>query len=305
MRLLACITPPDNKLTNKVKGKISAIAKYMHAYVVVKVSILALLFIVTGCSQSDTVVDEPESLIAAADSAERAVWGEIVVVRGDSLRPSAFFDTTYKYLLPAILIEREKRIVTDSFARKTVLAVDRLQTSEQRQGGIATIQELERRDSLWSLRIDSLRKKYSTSISAYLDSAGVDSSTQKELISQLAVRERFIPKWRDRLDSLMRETLRTQREIIHFIDTASERIKIVGALQFTEATDMMTYQSFTAKLEQLALAQSDALQASYSTDRSSPKTRDGGSDTTMQEGIQPDTLSRPSVHSWPQAVRIR
>lgn len=276
----------------------------MRGRVVVQVCILALILV--GCGDSESVVGESQDLIAAADSAERAVWGEIAVIRSDSIRPSALFDTAYKYLLPAVLIEREKRTITDSFARKTVLAVDRLQTKQQRLSGITTIRTLEKQDSLWNLRVDSLQRRYASSIHLYLDFADVDSTERQGIIDRFIRRERFIPRWRDELDSLIREMLQTQREIIHFIDTASHRIKIEGALQFTEASDMVTYQSFTAKLEQLAIAQGDALQASYMNDRSRPNTQEEAKGEQASESTTAnDSLPAQKVHSWPQAVKIR
>ena len=303
MRFLTFMLPPEENGPAgpgpEATSSLRIFQKRTPRQVVVWVSILALTFAVTACNTSDTPVAEPEDLTAAADSAQRVAWGELQVVRTDSIRPSAFFDTTYKYLLQAVLVEREKRMIADSFARKTVLAVDRLQTKQQRDNGLLAIREMESRDSLWTIRLDSLRGLYIASAGAYLDSARVDSSDKREIIAKLTSTNRFIPAWRVELDSLTRETLRVQREIIHFIDTASRRIKIEGALQFSEPGDMTTYQAFTARLEQLAIDQSAAMDRSLGINGAQPV------DSAATPGQTPAPPVQPPVRTWPQAVRVR
>jgi hypothetical protein len=268
---------------------------------VVGVLILALFFAVTGCGGPDAPTTDPEDLRAAADSAQQAVWGELQVLRTDSIRPSAFFDSSYKYMTLAVMLEREKRLALDSFARKTVLAVDRLQSKQQRDQGLLAIADMERRYSIWDQSLDSIQQQYRFSASAYLDSAGVDTSQANEVLASLAAKERFIPQWRSQLDSLTRETLQLQRTIIHFIDTASRRIKIEGALQFSEPSDMTTYQAFTAQLEQLAYAQAAVMERSLGGSILQPEHVD-----TSDRKSPPDSASAPQVvRTWPKAVRVR
>jgi hypothetical protein len=271
--------------------------------VVVKVWILALLCAATcglsSCGGEDLTDVDPANVIAAADSAGEALDGELDIRRDSLNRPSIYFDTLYSYYARARFLERDKRLDADSLAKAGVLAIDNVKDAAARSSGMRILQSFVGRDSLRSLQRDSIASALRLSMLRLLDSTSMDSVEKQELVARLTARDRFEPIWRSRLDSLTRETVMIEQSILHFIDTASKRIRIEEVLKFSDANDIAQYNALTARLGQLAMAQQELV------DRVTFGIPMTAEDTMRQRADS--VAARPSqpVPTWPGAIKVQ
>ncbi|HET6511199.1 MAG TPA: hypothetical protein VFH43_03335 [Candidatus Kapabacteria bacterium] len=224
-----------------------------------KVWILALLAAATmtlaACGGDELPDVDPSDVLAAADSAGRALSGELSIQPDTAAKPSIYFDTLYRYYASARLIERDKRLDADSLSRAGVLAIDNVKDAPTRNHGKSILRAFLTRDSLRVVKRDSIASDLRRSMLRLLDSTAMDSVGKEDLIAKLTSRDRFEPVWRTQLDSLMRETVRIEFAILDFLDTAARRVRIEDVLKFTDGNDIAQYQAMTTRLGQLAMAQ--------------------------------------------------
>ena len=271
--------------------------------VVVKVWILALLCAATGllasCGGDELPEVDPVNVIAAADSAGRALSGEISILRDTANRPSHYFDTLYRYYAAARLIERDKRLNADSLSRAGVLAIDNLKNAATRANGRNVLRAFLTRDSLQVVRRDALASTLRASLLGLLDSTSIDSTEKEQLITQLTASHRFEPAWRTRLDSLTRETVRIELAILDFLDTASSRIRVEEVLKFSQANDIAQYQAMTTQLGQLALQQQELVdRVTFGIPLTPEDTARQGADSVAARPAQPSP-------TWPEAIKVQ
>lgn len=291
MRFFAFIVPPINCNDKMQSGKL-----------VVKVWILALLllapFTSISCGGDELPEVDPTDVIAAADSAGRALVGELAIVRDTANLPSIYFDTIYRYYAAARLIEREKRHAADSLVKLGVLAIDNVKTPALRQNGRQSLYLFLHRDSVLAVRRDSLSRGLRSALAAMLDSTTLAAEDLDELIAELTARHRFEPEWRTTLDSLTRSTVLIELEILNFLDSVGRRVQVDEVLKFTTANDMVQYQSLTTRLSEVAVAQQDLVdRITYGMPLPA--------DSLGQKVDTPAGVTRQSPQSWPGAVRVQ
>lgn len=269
-----------------------------------KVRILALflsaLFALDSCGDHDARPDlEPAQIIAAADSADNALNGKLAVMRDSMYRPSLFFDTLYRYYAFARMVEVQKRIDADSLSRAAVLAIYNVKDAGVRRVGMQRLNSFLHRDSIRTVRIDSLRRALPAVMASMLDSSSLTPEEKQNIIAELSSLRRFEPEYRRELDSLTHGTVQVELELLRFMDEASKRIRFEEVLRFADANDLARYQALTSKLGELATAQQILVdRITYGV--LPPE------DTlaTDSAAVKPSPEPRQPVQTWPDAVRM-
>jgi hypothetical protein len=256
-----------------------------------KARILALLCCVLtmlACAEEKAAPENRASLfLQAVDSAYRVAWQGFQVTRHDSLRPSPYFDSTLRYLLQAVEIEREKRFAADS-----IMELDALSTQALRDASIR--REAERKLEKWALQFQSweaalvkIQGRFRLYTELVLDSTDVrqvDSSLKTDL---------FRPPGRRTLDSVQVALLITERLLLRLIDSAGRSARIDTVVRFTDQTLVDQYERLVSRLDSLAALEWEIIARPGATASSSH---------VVDSPVAPPVL-KPEP-AWPRAVRI-
>lgn len=300
MRFFAFVSISCLSLKVPIPQRHSQLVNMNRGKLVDKGWILALLLTASlaleACGGEPLETVDPATVIAAADSAERSLSGELSIKRDSLLRPSIYFDTLLLYYSAARMIEREKRLDADSLARIAVLAIDNIKDEGSRNVGAAALRAFASRDSVRAARRESLASSLANSLKTMLDSSAMDAEDRTAMIAEVTSRKRFEPGWRTRLDQLTLATVKTELDILRLLDTAGRRVQIEESIQFLHPADLANYQSLTSRLGQLAAEQQSLVDAvTY------------GADPKLPAQTQDTLASAPAAPkvSWPEAVRVR
>ena len=177
-----------------------------------------------GChGQSSTT---PDQLEVAVDSVEVSLWRPAQIAPDDTLPHSRFYDSVFNYVMPAVAIERDRRLWMDSLLVQHPLRPDKLRDPGERLDALASLDEYERVTRESNHRIDSLMTRYDLFLKRTLRVLFRDDSEEVAKVKlQLLKRTLFVPDWRTRFDSLENRIVSTSKQILSLVDSVAPTIQ--------------------------------------------------------------------------------
>lgn len=270
--------------------------------IVGKVKTLALLIILSvlsSCGNEEPMRQAPDAS-RAIDSAYRAVWSGLSIVRTDSLEPSWLFDSIYRRILPAVEIEREKRTLADSLARTEVLDPKNLRDAVLRRNNRSLLRYYDARDTIWNIRLAKLRAELERTLVVALDTLyGSDTASTREARSKADPQLLLVPPMRHQYDSVQRGIRKVYVELLAHIDSVGRRVQIDTVVRFYEEADKQRYEQVIARLESLAKAEVELIGRMEGNTATRGSGVSGHDSTNV--GSQPPHVRR----SWPRSVRVQ
>jgi len=217
--------------------------------------LLAGTFVLFAACSDTKVAPDSNSYVRAADSAATSVWKpEQVDSVKHSLAHSAFYDSVRKLILPALSIEKEKRLWADSLSRTILLSQETLKNAMQRKQMLVHIALDSSKTRDWKHRVDSLFLRYTSFITRTADSlfSKSDSIGRRSFISGLLRYSYFQPSWRTEFDSIEQVTLEKQQAILLLIDTSKSEIHFDSLIRFEDPTEELIYNQLLEQLDTIA-----------------------------------------------------
>lgn len=266
-------------------------AKIRHIDEPFKARILALLCVLLlafGCSKSEVPENSRnEQFLTALDSAYRAAWQGFRVVRRDTAGPSRYFDSSVRYLLLAVEIEREKRLAADSIAALDALSSKALRDARLRQNVTRQLDRWVLQFRTWETRLGKIQTAFMGYLSTELD------STDRRRVDSTMTRDLFRPPGRKALDSTQIAILITQRLLLRLIDSAGKGVRIDTMVRFTDQTFVDQYERLIVRLDSLSTVERQIIAASGAT----------GATPDVVDTL-PKRVPDVPAPSWPRAVRV-